>query len=81
MAENKSVNVFPLNDMASRYCNRDLSAVPDNLSFGLIEKYVQQKTSSSGKEYISKELKYYREKYIHAINGKNSVISSLNFTK
>ena len=60
------------------YCDKDLSLVPEELTFGFIENYVKNTTACSGKEYMSKGVKYYSENYIHDIKGKYKYIHTLH---
>ena len=56
--------------MAS-FSSRDLSIVPE-FSFSAVESFARSRNKSSGDKHISKGVRYYAEKYIESIKGKEN---------
>lgn len=53
---------------------RDLTIVP-NITFGFVESFINDHSKSLGNQQLSKGYKYFSEKYITDITGKNRIVS------
>ena len=52
---------------------RDLSNMPNDLTFEKIDRYIQEKAHSSGEEHKSKGYLFFHENYIHDRHSKLTV--------
>ena len=57
-------------NLVNAYSHRDLTVIPQDLTFDFVDNYISAKSKSSGTNHKSKGYKFFNEDYIASVQSK-----------